>query len=238
MDNLIKSFKSLKWYEWIMIIVMVAIAGWKVVESVFNLNPTADPNWLAIVNFISGICGIICIFFCAKASVSNYVFGLVNTIVYVLFLIHDRIYGTLALELLVYLPLNIFGWIVWARNRDKQDTEKTLSRKLTWWQDILSVIAVGFTGVICYFGLSKLGGAVPWLDAYIVAIGVVASMLQLFRFREQYIWWTVSNIVAVTMYIINFDPVYLTKKSIYFIMGIIGLYNWWKLQKERNAENK
>ena len=238
MDNLIKSFKSLKWYEWIMIIVMVAIAGWKVVESVLNLTPTADPNWLAIVNFISGICGIICIFFCAKASVSNYVFGLVNTIVYVLFLIHDRIYGTLALELLVYLPLNIFGWIVWARNRDKQDTEKTLSRKLTWWQDILSVIAVGFTGVICYFGLSKLGGAVPWLDAYIVAIGVVASMLQLFRFREQYIWWTVSNIVAVTMYIINFDPVYLTKKSIYFIMGIIGLYNWWKLQKERNAENK
>ena len=238
MDNLIKSFKSLKWYEWIMIIVMVAIAGWKVVESVLNLTPTADPNWLAIVNFISGICGIICIFFCAKASVSNYVFGLVNTIVYVLFLIHDRIYGTLALELLVYLPLNIFGWIVWARNRDKQDTEKTLSRKLTWWQDILSVIAVGFTGVICYFGLSKLGGAVPWLDAYIVAIGVVASMLQLFRFREQYIWWTVSNIVAVTMYIINFDPVYLTKKSIYFIMGIIGLYNWWKLQKERNVENK
>jgi nicotinamide mononucleotide transporter len=238
MDNLIKSFKSLKWYEWIMIIVMVAIAGWKVVESVLNLTPTADPNWLAIVNFISGICGIICIFFCAKASVSNYVFGLVNTIVYVLFLIHDRIYGTLALELLVYLPLNIFGWIVWARNRDKQDTEKTLSRKLTWWQDILSVIAVGFTGVICYFGLSKLGGAVPWLDAYIVAVGVIASMLQLFRFREQYIWWTVSNIVAVAMYIINFDPVYLTKKSIYFIMGIIGLYNWWKLQKERNAENK
>ena len=238
MDNLIKSFKSLKWYEWIMIIVMVAIAGWKVVESVLNLTPTADPNWLAIVNFISGICGIICIFFCAKASVSNYVFGLVNTIVYVLFLIHDRIYGTLALELLVYLPLNIFGWIVWARNRDKQDTEKTLSRKLTWWQDILSVIAVGFTGVICYFGLSKLDGAVPWLDAYIVAVGVIASMLQLFRFREQYIWWTVSNIVAVTMYIINFDPVYLTKKSIYFIMGIIGLYNWWKLQKERNVENK
>ena len=159
-------------------------------------------------------------------------------IVYVLFLIHDRIYGTLALELLVYLPLNIFGWIVWARNRDKVDTEKTLSRKLTWWQDVLSVIAVGVTGVVCYFGLSKLGGAVPWLDAYIVAIGVVASMLQLFRFREQYIWWTVSNIVAVTMYIINFDAVYLTKKSIYFIMGIIGLYNWWKLQKERNAENK
>lgn len=238
MDNLVKSFKSLKWYEWLMIVVMIAIAGWKVVESVFNLNPSADPNWLAIVNFISGICGIICIFFCAKASVSNYVFGLVNTIVYVLFLIHDRIYGTLALELLVYLPLNIFGWIVWARNRDKVDTEKTLSRKLTWWQDVLSVIAVGVTGVVCYFGLSKLGGAVPWLDAYIVAIGVVASMLQLFRFREQYIWWTVSNIVAVTMYIINFDAVYLTKKSFYFIMGIIGLYNWWKLQKERNAENK
>ena len=238
MDNLIKSFKSLKWYEWLMIVIMIAIAGWKVVESIFNLTPTADPNWLAIVNFISGICGIICIFFCAKASISNYVFGLVNTVVYTMFLFHDKIYGTLALELLIYLPLNIFGWIVWAKNRDKKDTEKTLSRKLTWWQDILTVLGVGLTGLMYYFILKRVGGAVPWLDAYIVAIGIVASMLQLFRFREQYIWWTVSNIVAVTMYIINFDAVYLTKKSIYFIMGIIGLYNWWKLQKERNAENK
>jgi len=38
------------------------------------------------------------------------------------------------------------------------------------------------------------------------------------------------------MFIQHFDPVYLTKKSIYLIMAIIGLINWVKLSK-MNAAN-
>ena len=40
------------------------------------------------------------------------------------------------------------------------------------------------------------------------------------------------------MYIVHFDTVYLTKKSIYLIMAIIGLINWIKLNKERNKINE
>ena len=75
------------------------------------------------------------------------------------------------------------------------------------------------------------------LDAFTVAIGIVATVLQFRRFREQYIWWLVQDIIAVGMYIVMFDPVYLTKKSIYLIMAVIGLYNWVKLQKTRNENN-
>ena len=47
-----------------------------------------------------------------------------------------------------------------------------------------------------------------------------------------------QDVIAVGMYIVDFDPVYLTKKSIYLIMAVIGLMNWIKLQKERNSENE
>ena len=60
----------------------------------------------------------------------------------------------------------------------------------------------------------------------------------MFRFKEQYIWWIITDIIAVAMYIIHFDPVYLTKKSIYLIMAVIGLINWTKLNKERNKKNE
>ena len=56
--------------------------------------------------------------------------------------------------------------------------------------------------------------------------------------KEQYIWWIITDVIAVAMYIVHFDLVYLTKKSIYLIMAIIGIINWTKLNKERNKNNE
>ena len=86
--------------------------------------------------------------------------------------------------------------------------------------------------------LVKIGGAVAWFDAFTLSIGIVATVLELFRYREQYIWWIITDIVTVGMYIVHFDAVYLTKRSIYLIMAVIGLVNWAKLHWERNSENE
>lgn len=47
-----------------------------------------------------------------------------------------------------------------------------------------------------------------------------------------------SYVVSVGMYIAHFDAVYLTKRSIYLIMAVIGLINWAKLNRDRNIENE
>ena len=238
MDNLIKSFKSLKWYEWIMIIIMIVIAGWTMINAFINPATSSLPAWLTVINFISAICGIICIFFCAKASISNYAFGLVNTIVYVIYLAFRHIYGTLCLEVFIYLPVNIAGWVMWAKHRDELNKEKTKAKKLKIWQDVLSIVIVGVITEICYFFLNKIDGTTPLLDAFTVGIGITATLLQFLRYREQYVWWLIQDVIAVAMYIVAFDTVYLTKKSIYLIMAVIGLINWIKLQKTRNTNNE
>jgi len=237
-DSLRKSFKSLKWYEWVMAIIMIAIAGWTMVSSFMNPGKSALPSWLTVVNFISAICGVICIFFCAKASISNYAFGIVNTIVYVVYLAYRGTYGTLGLEIFVYLPVNIAGWVLWVKHRDKVYTEKTKAKKANTKQNIISTIGVLAISFGCYFLLNKFDGTTAILDAFTVGLGIVATVLQFLRYREQYVWWLVQDVIAVAMYIVDFDPVYLTKKSIYLIMAVIGLYNWVKLQKERNLENE
>ena len=155
LKNLKKSFKDLKWYEIIMIIVMVFIAALAVYKAITNPAGTTNPLWLTIVNFISAICGIICIFFCAKANVSNFIFGLINTIVYAIYLIYYRIYGTFFLEVLFYLPMNIASWINWARHRDKIEQEKTKSKRLTLTQNVFSVIMVIVVTAITYAILNQ-----------------------------------------------------------------------------------
>ena len=238
LKNLKKSFKDLKWYEIIMIIVMVFIAALAVYKAITNPAGTTNPLWLTIVNFISAICGIICIFFCAKANVSNFIFGLINTIVYAIYLIYYRIYGTFFLELLVYFPINFISWYIWAKHRDEKQEEITKSKRLTLKQNVFSVIMVIVVTAITYAILKHVGGTVALLDALTVAIGIVATILELYRYAEQYVWWIITDIIAVTMYIVHFDTVYLTKKTIYLIMAIIGLKNWITLNRERNKKNE
>ena len=235
--NLKNSFKELKWYEIIMIVIMVFIAGLAVYKAIVNPTSTTSTLWLTLVNFVSAVCGIICIFFCAKANVSNFIFGLVNTVVYAIYLLYYKIYGTFCLEVLFYLPMNIASWINWARHRDKKMPEKTMAKHLTIKQHIISVIGVLVTTFVTYEILVRVGGTVAFLDALTVAIGIVATILELYRYAEQYIWWIITDIIAVIMYIVHFDTVYLTKKTIYLIMAIIGLRNWIKLNKERNKKN-
>ncbi len=234
-ENLKKSFQSMKWYEWVMAAIMIFIAGRAMVSTFMNPSPDGNPAWLTVLNFISAVCGIICVFFCAKASISNFAFGLVNTLVYATYLWYWHIWGTFALEMLVYLPFNILSWIFWAQHRNENRQELTKARKLSRFEYILVTSLIIFVTALAYRVLTALNGEVPLLDAATLAIGLVATYLELMRFREQYILWLITDVVAVAMYIQHFDPVYLTKKSIYLIMAVIGLINWYRLQKENVA---
>lgn len=238
LENLKKSFQSMKWYEWIMAAIMIFIAGYAMVDAFINPKPDGNPAWLTVINFISAVCGVFCIFFCAKASISNFIFGLVNTIVYAIYLFYWSIWGTFALEIFIYLPFNILSWIIWSRHRDNQQKELTKAKKLAIWQDVAVGLIIVCSTLIYHCILVRIGGEVPWLDSATVAIGVIATGLEMLRYREQYVLWIITDVVAVAMFVQHFDPVYLTKKSIYLIMAIIGLINWCKLQKNKNAENE
>lgn len=236
-SNLKKSFRDLRWYEWIMITVMVAIAGYTMVMAFIDPATSQNPPWLTVINFISAIAGILCIFFTAKASISCCIFGIINTVVYVIFLAYWQIYGTMCLEIFVYMPFNIIQWFVWAKHRDQELTQLTMTKKLSYKADVIVAVTVALSGLVYYYVLDSVGGNVALLDAYTVAIGIIAVCMSAFRYREQYILWLVTDIVAVAMYIVFFDPVYLTKKSIYLIMAFVGIYNWWTLNRVRNPGN-
>lgn len=257
-----ESFLALKWYEWLMMAIMIFVAVYAMIVSFVGINPItgkpdATPPWLAIINCISAFAGVVCIFFTAKASIANFIFAIINTVVYIVYLAYWSIYATMILEIVIYFPMNIVSWIIWVRHRDTQEQHLTKSKKMNWWQNLLTVAGITGVAILSHYALSTLAGdswggigskyfgdagfeALRWLDSITFAIGIIAIFLEAFRFREQYVWWIITDIVAVALFILKtpFDPVYFTKKLIYLIMAVIGLINWIKLQKARNALNE
>ena len=236
-ERLKKSFRALRWYEWLMAAVMIGIAMLAMVQSFRGETADGNPPWLTAVNFVSALAGVFCVFFCARASVSNYAFGLINTLAYIVYLWYWHFWGTFCLELFIYLPTGVLGWINWARHRDRQQEELTMARRMRWPQLLLTVAAVLAGTFLCRMVLVRMGGDVVLWDAATVAIGITATVLQMLRYREQYVWWLVTDVVAVAMYIEHFDAVYLTKKSIYLIVAVLGLIRWIRLSG-RNEGNR
>ena len=63
MDNIKKSFQELKWYEYLMGAVMIFIAARAMVTGFMTGAADGNPPWLTVINFISAVCGVSCIFF-------------------------------------------------------------------------------------------------------------------------------------------------------------------------------
>ena len=240
-----KAFKSLKWYEILMCVIMLGISIYYAV-----MPQEGTPRWLAIINFFSGLCGIMCVFFTAKANRMNFPFAMVNTIVFAIYLGYFGIWATFWLEVIVYMPLNVYSWINWYRHKDDEDKLLAKSKVLTWWQNILVAAAIMALTVFVYYALSFLAGdtwmkfatkfgwnitVMKWLDAAIFAIGIVASILEALRYKEQYAWWLITDVIAVTQYVLKGDPVYVTKKAIYLIEAFVGMNNWNRLAKKNKA---
>ena len=240
-----KAFKSLKWYEIVMCITMLGISIYYAV-----LPQEGTPRWLAIINFISGLCGIMCVFFCAKANRMNFPFAVVNTVVFMIYLGYFGIWATFWLEALVYFPMNIISWVKWYKHKDEDDDLLAKSKKLTLWQSVLVVFIIAALTAIVFFTLSTVAGdtwmrfadkfgwnttVMKWFDASIFAIGIVAVALEALRYKEQYVWWLVTDVIAVAQYVIKGDPVYTTKKTIYLIEAVFGLLNWNKLSKKNKS---
>lgn len=248
MDGLIKigrAFKSLKWYEIVMCVAMLGISIYYAI-----LPQEGTPQWLAIINFLSGLCGVVCVFFCAKANRMNFPFAVINTIVFMIYLWYFGIWATFWLEALVYFPMNIISWVKWYKHKDKNNELLVKSRKLTAWQHVAVVLIIVALTVVVFFALSAVAGdtwmkfavkfgwnttVMKWFDSLIFAIGIVAVVLEALRYKEQYVWWLVTDVIAVAQYALKSDPVYTAKKAIYLIEAVIGLRNWHKLSKKNKS---
>ncbi|MBO4687934.1 MAG: nicotinamide mononucleotide transporter [Clostridiales bacterium] len=245
--KILKAFKSLKWYEILMCLIMLGISIYYAI-----LPQEGTPRWLAIINFVSGLCGIICVFFCAKANRMNFPFAVVNTTVFMIYLWYFGIWATFWLEAIVYFPMNIISWVNWYKHKDEEDKLLAKSKRLLWWQNLLVTGFIIALTVVVHYALSFWAGNtwmkfadqfgwnvtfMKWLDSAIFAIGIVAVVLEALRYKEQYVWWLITDVIAVAQYVLKKDPVYVTKKGIYLVEAIVGIRNWTHLAK-KNARNE
>ncbi len=152
-----------------------------------------------LFSILAAVTGVICVILCGLGKVSNYFFGTINVVLYAIVAYKAKYYGDVMLNVLYYFPTNIWGWILWEKNLDKE-SNTVYKRRMTVKQDIL----LAFISVISVLGysyiLKLLGGNLPIVDSMSTVFSVIAQVLMIKRFAEQWIIWIVVDVVSVIMW--------------------------------------
>ena len=185
----------------------------------------------SLIGMICGIAGCICVALTAKGKISSYIFNFIQMITYMIICWDFALYLEFG-EQVFYFIVCIFGVFMWKKNMNKNEdgTFQVKAKKFALWQWIVTAIIVALTTwLLGYFGAEVLGSTLPYLDAMTVALAVLAQLLMVWRYREQWICWIVIDITTLVMFIILGQWSMVAMYVAWTINAIYGWYNWTKL---------
>ncbi len=168
----------------------------------------------------------------AKGKIAGLYFAIINSALYSIQCFGIPLYGEVMYNVLFSIPVSLSAIFLWKKNMTKDGVVqfRTMTPKLA-----IGVVVVTIAGV---FGYSKLlemmGGSLPFMDSLTTVVAVIASLLYVARFSEQWLMWVVVNILSIAMWVmifINGDHTALLiiiMKTVNMLNSLYGYWNWRK----------
>ncbi|MDD3913583.1 MAG: nicotinamide riboside transporter PnuC [Bacteroidales bacterium] len=209
-------------YEWFLLVTIITL---NILISIIN-------DELALLQSIAAISGVLCVVLVAKGHIANYLFGLIQVSLYAYCSWGVGYWGEVALNALYYVPMQFIGFFMWKkRMRDGSKTEvkaRNLSAKQRIILSIVSVILV----IVGAQALKYFDDPAPYLDSATTFLSIIAMLLMVKTYTEQWYLWVAVNIATIIMWYMAYANgnsnalIVCTMWFVYLLNSINGLINW------------
>lgn len=215
--------------------------GWKRIEVFWLVFAVVIITGLSIywgdslMGIISATTGVTCVICTAKGKLSAYIFGTVNTVLYALIAYNAKYYGDFQLNMFYYLPMQFYGFYVWHKNMNPETQEVIKKRMSNKNRLILTLVVV--VGVLLYGTfLKKLGGNLPYVDALSTVASIVAMIVSIRMYMEQWVIWIFVDVVTIIMWGTAFingnDSIATLLMWIIYLLNAVFAYFKWKRESK------
>ena len=186
----------------------------------------------SLISIIAGISGVISVVLCAKGKISFYFIGFVQTISYLYLAWQNHFYGEV-LENIFYLVTMVWGIFVWNKNLNvgADGGQQVIVKKFTPMQWIMSSVGTIVATIAMGYWLTTIGSAQAYTDAATNVMAIFAQILMVRRYREQWIWWLVIDVLCIKMWGVAGNW---TMVAMYIAWTINCIYGWVNWTKEGN----
>lgn len=185
---------------------------------VFIINPDS------VLNIIAGISGVISVVLCAKGKISFYYIGFIQTVTYLILSFQNCFYGEV-IENIFYLVTMVVGIFIWKKNliKNNDGSSQLMPKKMSIKFYIIAILGTIILTIIIGYCLTLINSNQAYIDAATNVISVVAQLLMIKGYKEQWIWWLVLNVLCLVMWLNvgNYSMVFM------YISWIINcIYGW------------
>ncbi|RPA86105.1 hypothetical protein BJ508DRAFT_146159 [Ascobolus immersus RN42] len=212
-------------------------------------------TWRRVIMTLSGLASFtnaLHLVLAAKGRYSTYFWGLIYSVIFGIFSIAYRHGEDAQLQLLINVPLYLIGIWLW---RDKfEDRHDVVTVRSLGWRLRLVFFAMAFIlGVILYYELEPFAKAVGGtyrfapmaprcIDAASHSLSIIAQILLVGRFWEQWIVWVVVDALQVVMYSGEVGTAQNVNILVMFILYLLnstfGLLLWLKRKQRQERKSR
>lgn len=214
------------------------LSGWKKWEVIWLLIACSIITGLSIywgdnlMGIISATTGVACVVCTGKGKLSAYLFGLVNCVLYAIISYKAGYYGETMLNAIYYTPMQFIGFYVWNKHMN-DETKEVEKRHMNWSGRAFLVLSIIISTYLYGLLLKQLGDPMPFVDAFTTASSVIAMIISVKMFAEQWWIWICVDIFSVYMWWCNFrigneNISTMLMWAVYLINAIIMTVKWEK----------
>ena len=192
-----------------------------------------------VCSIIAAIIGVINVVLGGKGKLSNYFFGVISSILMIYINFTVKNYGIMAVS--VYnLVMQFVGFHAWSKNMNSATHEvKKIHMKSSKRVVYASIIAAAT--VALGFIMKQFGDTHPFIDAFITSSQIIAMIMMVRMYSEQWWLWIVINIASIYLFLTSREVTLALALMymVYFVNSIIMCIRWEKeaLANDRIAEN-
>ncbi|MGL4993011.1 MAG: nicotinamide riboside transporter PnuC [Bacteroidales bacterium] len=231
MFNLIRSVRDIRFNAFDVFLLSFVLFG--------NLYKGYESKELSALALFTSMSGILCVLLAAKGNILNFVVGAFNATLYTIVAAKSSFWGEVMLNMGFYLPMQFVGYYFWSKHLNKKHEEEGLvkSRYLTPIQRLLLVVGSAFVIVAYSYLLGWIKGSAPMLDSASSVLSVIAMLLAIRAYVEQWVLWIVVNLLTVVLWVTSYKNggehsfIMVAMWGAYFINSIYGYFNWRRLTK-------
>ena len=175
----------------------------------------------------SGIAGVISVVLCSQKKLSFYFWGIFQLVTILIISFQTGLPGKV-LENSFYLFTMLIGLFLW--NKHQTDNE-TRIESMTFSVYCILVISLplliyGVSRLVVYYGSEQ-----PLLDALTTVIGIVAQIMLIFRFKEQWVLWFILDVLCIVLWAIDGNWCLMVQYIFWTVNCIYGYFYWSYIKK-------
>ena len=160
----------------------------------------------------------------ARRSVWNFPVAIVGVSLYAVVFWDQRLFSMAGLQIF-FVAINLYGWWSWMRNKEVEG--EVVVRFLTRAQRGGFVAGSALAAAGWGFAMQRLaGGAFPYADAAGAMLSVVAQLLMVSRYVENWWWWIVVNAISVVLFAASGLYVSAALYAINYVLAVYGMIIW------------